>query len=96
MVKPKVGINGFGRIGRLALRAAVEKDTVQVVAVNDPFIDLDYMVYPNFLTNPKLQVYMFNYDSTHGRFKGRVQAQNGNLVVEKEGKSTHTIKVFNL
>ena len=99
MVKPKVGINGFGRIGRLALRAAVEKDTVQVVAVNDPFIDLDYMVNPKFLDfrlNPKLQVYMFNYDSTHGRFKGRVQAQNGNLVVEKEGKSTHTIKVFNL
>jgi len=44
-MKPKVGINGFGRIGRLALRAAVEKDTVQVVAVNDPFIDLDYMVW---------------------------------------------------
>ncbi|CAK5050888.1 unnamed protein product [Meloidogyne enterolobii] len=82
-MKPKVGINGFGRIGRLALRAAVEKDTVQVVAVNDPFIDLDYMVY------------MFNYDSTHGRFKGKIQASNGNLVVEKEGKSTHTIKVFN-
>lgn len=48
MVKPKVGINGFGRIGRLALRAAVEKDTVQVVAVNDPFIDLEYMVYLHF------------------------------------------------
>ena len=84
MVKPKVGINGFGRIGRLALRAAVEKDTVQVVAVNDPFIDLDYMVY------------MFNYDSTHGRFKGKVHANNGTLVVEKDGKSTHNIKVFNL
>jgi len=39
---------------------------------------------------------MFNYDSTHGRFKGKIQASNGNLVVEKEGKSTHTIKVFNL
>lgn len=84
MVKPKVGINGFGRIGRLALRAAVEKDTVQVVAVNDPFIDLDYMVY------------MFNYDSTHGRFKGKVHAEGSNLVVTKDGKSTHTIKVFNL
>jgi len=84
MVKAKIGINGFGRIGRLALRAAVEKDTVQVVAVNDPFIDLEYMVY------------MFNYDSTHGRFKGKVHASGNNLVVEKEGKSTHTIKVFNL
>lgn len=44
MSKPKVGINGFGRIGRLVLRAAVEKDAVEVVAVNDPFIDISYMV----------------------------------------------------
>ena len=44
MTKAKVGINGFGRIGRLVLRAAVEKDTVDVVAVNDPFINIDYMV----------------------------------------------------
>ncbi|VDN02577.1 unnamed protein product [Thelazia callipaeda] len=43
MSKPKVGINGFGRIGRLVLRAAVEKDTVDVVAINDPFINIDYM-----------------------------------------------------
>ena len=40
----KVGINGFGRIGRLVCRAAFEKEELQVVAVNDPFIDLDYMV----------------------------------------------------
>ncbi|KAI1712013.1 glyceraldehyde 3-phosphate dehydrogenase, NAD binding domain-containing protein [Ditylenchus destructor] len=83
MSKPQVGINGFGRIGRLVLRAAVEKDTVQVVAINDPFIDLTYMVY------------LFKYDSTHGRFKGNVHASNGNLVVEYSGKTTHTIKVFN-
>jgi len=51
----KVGINGFGRIGRLVMRAALDKG-VSVVAVNDPFIDLEYMVY------------MFKYDSTHGRF----------------------------
>jgi glyceraldehyde 3-phosphate dehydrogenase len=82
MVKPCVGINGFGRIGRLVLRAAIEKDTVQVVAVNDPFIDLEYMVY------------MFKYDSTHGRFKGTVSANGGNLVVECPGKNKHTIKVF--
>ncbi|PIO66107.1 glyceraldehyde 3-phosphate dehydrogenase domain protein [Teladorsagia circumcincta] len=44
MGKAKVGINGFGRIGRLVLRAAVEKDTVEVVSVNDPFINIDYMV----------------------------------------------------
>lgn len=64
----KIGINGFGRIGRLVLRAAVEKGA-QVVAVNDPFIGLDYMVY------------LFKFDSTHGRFKGEVSAQDGFLVV---------------
>jgi glyceraldehyde 3-phosphate dehydrogenase len=82
MSKPKVGINGFGRIGRLVLRAAIEKDTVEVVAVNDPFIDLDYMVY------------MFKYDSTHGRFRGSVKAEGGKLIVSYHGKSTHTITVF--
>lgn len=64
----KIGINGFGRIGRLVLRAAVDKGA-QVVAVNDPFIGLDYMVY------------LFKYDSTHGRYKGEVKAENGCLVV---------------
>jgi len=64
----KIGINGFGRIGRLVLRAAVEKGA-QVVAVNDPFIGVDYMVY------------LFKYDSTHGRFKGTVTAEGGFLVV---------------
>jgi glyceraldehyde 3-phosphate dehydrogenase len=80
---PKVGINGFGRIGRLVLRAAIEKDSVDVVAVNDPFIQLDYMVY------------MFKYDSTHGRFKGSVKTDGGKLIVAYEGKKTHTITVFN-
>lgn len=64
----KVGINGFGRIGRLVLRAAIDKG-VDVVAVNDPFIDVTYMVY------------MFKYDSTHGRFKGDVSEEGGMLVV---------------
>lgn len=64
----KIGINGFGRIGRLVLRAAVDKGA-QVVAVNDPFIGLDYMVY------------LFKFDSTHGRFKGTVAAEGGFLVV---------------
>jgi len=64
----KVGINGFGRIGRLTLRAALEKG-VDVVAVNDPFIDLDYMVY------------MFKYDSTHGVFPGEVKCADGKLVI---------------
>ncbi|XP_057568596.1 glyceraldehyde-3-phosphate dehydrogenase, testis-specific [Hippopotamus amphibius kiboko] len=64
-----VGINGFGRIGRLVLRACMEKG-VKVVAVNDPFIDPEYMVY------------MFKYDSTHGRYKGSVEYRNGQLVVD--------------
>jgi len=63
-----VGINGFGRIGRLVLRACLEKG-VKVVAINDPFIDVNYMVY------------MFKYDSTHGRFKGDVSHEGGMLIV---------------
>ncbi|XP_072742552.1 glyceraldehyde-3-phosphate dehydrogenase 1 [Anoplolepis gracilipes] len=64
----KIGINGFGRIGRLVLRASLERGG-QVVAINDPFIGLDYMVY------------MFKYDSTHGKFKGEVKAEGDCLVV---------------
>nr|ABS19439.1 multivalent antigen sjGAPDH-TPI [synthetic construct] len=69
MSKAKVGINGFGRIGRLVLRAAFLKNTVDIVAVNDPFIDLEYMVY------------MIKYDSTHGKFQGDVSVENGKLNV---------------
>merc|ERR1712082_253777 len=64
----KIGINGFGRIGRLVLRAAIEKGAT-VVAINDPFISLDYMVY------------MFKYDSTHGQFKGEVKEDGKFLYV---------------
>jgi len=71
-----IGINGFGRIGRIVLRAALAKG-VRVVAINDPFIPLDYMVY------------MFKYDSTHGRYKGEVKHDNGVLVVDGQH-----IKVF--
>merc|ERR1712106_1188450 len=68
MTAGKIGINGFGRIGRLVLRAAVAKGAT-VVAVNDPFISLDYMVY------------MFKYDSTHGQFKGEVKEDGKFLYV---------------
>ncbi|KAI8069288.1 glyceraldehyde-3-phosphate dehydrogenase [Gongronella butleri] len=73
----QVGINGFGRIGRIVLRAALENPKVQVVSINDPFIDLDYMVY------------MFKYDSTHGRFKGTVEAKDGKLVVNGKPITVH-------
>uniref|UniRef100_A0A8B9T5Z0 glyceraldehyde-3-phosphate dehydrogenase (phosphorylating) n=2 Tax=Anatinae TaxID=2068716 RepID=A0A8B9T5Z0_ANAPL len=69
MAELTIGINGFGRIGRLVLRACLEKG-LRVVAINDPFIDLNYMVY------------MFKYDSTHGRFGGEVKAEDGKLVVD--------------
>ncbi|KAK8843414.1 glyceraldehyde-3-phosphate dehydrogenase [Kwoniella newhampshirensis] len=69
----QVGINGFGRIGRIVLRNAIEHGDLEVVAINDPFIDLGYMVY------------MFKYDSTHGRFKGDVSSKDGKLVIN--GKS---------
>ncbi|KAJ0003656.1 hypothetical protein NQD34_008754 [Periophthalmus magnuspinnatus] len=65
----KVGINGFGRIGRLVARAAAQNKKLTVVAINDPFISLDYMVY------------MFKFDSTHGRWKGEVKAENGKLII---------------
>lgn len=68
MATIKVGINGFGRIGRLAFRAAVERNDIEIVGIND-LIDVDYMAY------------MLKYDSTHGLFKGQVSVQEGKLVV---------------
>ncbi|MBN1116882.1 MAG: type I glyceraldehyde-3-phosphate dehydrogenase, partial [Bacteroidales bacterium] len=68
MSKIKIGINGFGRIGRLVFRAAQNFDNVQVVGIND-LIDVEYMAY------------MLKYDSTHGRFNGDVEVKGGKLVV---------------
>jgi glyceraldehyde 3-phosphate dehydrogenase len=64
----KIGINGFGRIGRLAFRAAIEREGVEVVGIND-LVEPDYMAY------------MLKYDSTHGPFKGTVAVEGGHLVV---------------
>jgi glyceraldehyde 3-phosphate dehydrogenase len=64
----KVGINGFGRIGRLVFRAAVKNPNIQIVGIND-LIDVEYMAY------------MLKYDSTHGIFDGEVSIDGGNLVV---------------
>ncbi|MBP7175765.1 MAG: type I glyceraldehyde-3-phosphate dehydrogenase [Thermoclostridium sp.] len=68
----KVGINGFGRIGRLVFRAAMKNADVQVVGINDPFIDLAYMQY------------MLKYDSVHGQYKGEIGEKDGKLVVDGE------------
>ena len=68
MAKIKVGINGFGRIGRLVFRAAMTRDDIEIVGIND-LIDVDYMVY------------MLKYDTMHGRFNGTAEAKDGKLVV---------------
>lgn len=71
----RVGINGFGRIGRFVMRLALERNDIEVVGIND-LIDVDYMAY------------MLKYDSTHGRFKGTVEVKDGQLIVN--GKAIRT------
>eukprot|EP00239_Pterosperma_sp_CCMP1384_P002834 CAMPEP_0197846552 /NCGR_PEP_ID=MMETSP1438-20131217/3432_1 /TAXON_ID=1461541 /ORGANISM="Pterosperma sp., Strain CCMP1384" /LENGTH=416 /DNA_ID=CAMNT_0043458241 /DNA_START=64 /DNA_END=1314 /DNA_ORIENTATION=+ len=68
--KIKIGINGFGRIGRLVMRVALARDDMEVVAVNDPFIDPEYMAY------------MFKYDTVHGRYPGSLEATEDGLNVD--------------
>ncbi|MCR4436919.1 MAG: type I glyceraldehyde-3-phosphate dehydrogenase [Clostridiales bacterium] len=65
----KIGINGFGRIGRLVFRAAITNPEVEVRGINDPFIDLEYMAY------------MLRYDTVHGQFEGTIGVEDGKLVV---------------
>jgi glyceraldehyde 3-phosphate dehydrogenase len=69
MAKIKVGINGFGRIGRLAFRASLQRNDIEVVAIND-LLDVEYMAY------------MLRYDTIHGHFKGSVEVKDGRLVVD--------------
>ncbi|NLU51607.1 MAG: type I glyceraldehyde-3-phosphate dehydrogenase [Clostridiaceae bacterium] len=73
----KIGINGFGRIGRLAFRAAVNNPNVQVVGINDPFIDLEYMKY------------MLQYDTVHGKFDGTIEIKDGKFVVNGNAISVY-------
>ena len=70
MTKVKIGINGFGRIGRMVFRAAIDKfsDDIEVVGIND-------------LLDPEYLAYMLKYDSVHGRFDHEVSVENGNLIV---------------
>ncbi len=69
MSKVKIGINGFGRIGRLVFRASLNRPDVEVVGINDPFIDPEYMKY------------MLTYDTIHGKFKGEVEVAEGKIIV---------------
>ena len=70
----KVGINGFGRIGRLVLRAIAERDDIEVVGINDPFLDKEYARY------------MFQFDSIHGKFKGKSSVVEDNNAIMVNGK----------
>ena len=69
MKKVKIGINGFGRIGRLIMRICAERKDVEVVAINDPFLTPDYAKY------------LFEYDTIHGKFKGRVKDDASGLII---------------
>jgi glyceraldehyde 3-phosphate dehydrogenase len=70
MSSVNIGINGFGRIGRLVCRSAMSNPNAVVKAINDPFMDLDYMVY------------LFKYDSVHGKWPGTVEAKDGCLIID--------------
>lgn len=76
----KIGINGFGRIGRLVFRAAQNYENIQVVGIND-LIDVDYMAY------------MLKYDTVHGLFNGTIEVKDGNLIVN--GKTVRITSVRN-
>lgn len=65
----KLGINGFGRIGRIVFRATLKRDNVEVVAIND-LLDVEHLAY------------LLEYDSVHGRYDGKIEVKDGNLVVE--------------
>lgn len=71
--KVKVGINGFGRIGRLVLRAAMQHPEIEVVAINDPFCDPEYAAY------------MLKYDTVHGQYEGTIKGSKDG-VLEVDGK----------
>ena len=80
----KIGINGFGRIGGLVLSAALEyPNEVQVVAINDPFIDVEYMAY------------MMKYDSVHGRFNGEISVDKENSTITINGNTIKAYAIMN-
>eukprot|EP00754_Rhynchopus_humris_P043663 Rhum_TRINITY_DN3423_c1_g1::Rhum_TRINITY_DN3423_c1_g1_i1::g.10774::m.10774/K00134/GAPDH, gapA; glyceraldehyde 3-phosphate dehydrogenase len=76
----RIGINGFGRIGRLTLRAGLNHPDVQVVALNDPYLDAEYMAY------------QFKYDTVHGQYPGRVVAEGTHLNIDGKVVKVHSCK----
>ena len=70
MSKVKIGINGFGRIGRIAFRVAASRSNIEVVGIND-LLDVNHLAY------------LLKYDSVHGQFDGTIEVKNGNLVVNE-------------
>ena len=72
MKKIRIGINGFGRIGRLVLRASLGRDDMEVVAINDPFIDAEYSAY------------MFKYDSIHGTLSNKISHKGNYLIIDNK------------
>ena len=79
-MKTQIGINGFGRIGRLAFRAALTREDVKVVAINDPFMPPDYMAY------------MLRYDTIHGKFNGEIAYDESSLTVNGQRISVYAEK----
>ena len=65
----KLGINGFGRIGRLVCRIAMERDDIEVVAINNPFMDIEYLVY------------LFKYDSVHGKYNKEITVNGDKIII---------------
>ena len=70
MSKVRLGINGFGRIGRLVCRIALERSDIEVVAINNPFIDIEYLAY------------LFKYDSVHGKYEKSIVVENDELIID--------------
>lgn len=68
----KIGINGFGRIGRIVFRIAIKNDDFEIVGVNDPFVNAEYMAY------------MLKYDTVHGKFDGSIEVKNNMLIVDNK------------
>lgn len=89
----KIGINGFGRIGRLVARVIAERTDVELVGINDPFLDPSNMVNFIIIILISLQQYLFVHDTVHGKFPGEVSHTENSLVIN--GKSTTVFAIRN-